>query len=66
MKKMILMMSLAMAFLFTGCIKNENLKVAKCKEIDGSKCLTNKEVLSVVECKNPITINKRVYCKGDK
>ena len=66
MKKILmLMIAIAMTSFFTGCMKKD-LKVANCSEIDGSKCLTKKEVLSVVECKNPISINKKVYCKGDK
>lgn len=69
MKKtlLVLMMGAMVAFSFTGCSGTKaNVSVAECKEIDGSKCLTVKEILPVNECKKPITINKKIYCKGDK
>ena len=69
MKKTLLLViaSLMVAFSFTGCFGTQaKVSIADCKEIDGSKCLTVKEILPVNECKNPITVNKKIYCKGEK
>jgi len=69
MKKTLLLViaSLMVAFSFIGCGSTQpKVAVAECKEIDGSKCLTVKEILPVNECKNPITVNDKIYCKGEK
>ena len=57
-----LVASLGSLFL-VGCATNE-LTITKCKQYKDDICVTSK-IEKVKECKEPLKINGKTYCKGE-